>query len=238
MKSLQDRIDLIRGKPLVVREDGHAMLIATHRRTASGEVEPRLMRILGFFGALAILVNFYGPDTLHDENSNFILVLMEYVTVGLLNAGECLSAVAEAQSLDIPLESLRGWLFAALWFCGAWVIRHSFLMDVIAWLGNRETVRVRIDDDELSVRPDFFSLRKQVKRGAVRSVEIIAERPCGHEVVVLHDDGVLKVASIFGDKSRALLFTMRLRDLLEGRTAPVTTFERLPEGAPPARLMH
>lgn len=240
MKSLQDRIDLIRGRPIVVREDGYAQLIATHRRTLSGEGEdePRLVKIAGWLGMLAFLVNFYGPDIPYDENDNFVLVLMEYVTVGLLNAGERLSAVAEAQSLDVPLESLRGWLFAILWFCGAWFVRHSFLMDVIAWLGNRETVTVTLNADKLSVRHGVLCRRRRVSRDAVRSVEIIADKPCGHEVVIMHDGGVLKLASIYGDKSRALLFTMRLRDLLAEHAAPATAPEIMPEGSPPERLMH
>lgn len=214
MKLLIHHWALMRGKPVISQSSGSAELRAVHRRSRSGEEEPRFVRFIGFTGIPVILLAHYGPEIGFDESSNVLLDGAEFAIVGLLNAAERLSAVAEAQTLDVPLASLRGWGIATLWAAGAWVIRSTRLIDLLGWLANRETVTVKVSAEEVTVRRRTFSLGKRIKREAIRDVQIITESPHGHEVVILHDDGVLNVASIHGEKSRALFFKMRLDDLL------------------------
>ncbi|WP_417524224.1 hypothetical protein [Marinovum sp.] len=214
MNLLSNHWALMRGKPVIKQSSGSAELRAMHRRACSGEEEPRVVRFIGFAGISVILLAHYGPDVGHNATSNVLLDGAEFAVVGLLNAAERLTAVAEAQSLDVPLESLRGWGLAALWAAGAWAVRSTRLIDLLGWLVNRETVSVRVSAEEITVRRRALSLGKRIKREVIRGVEVITESPHGHEVVILHDGGVLNVASIHGEKSRALLFKMRLDDLL------------------------
>lgn len=233
---------MTQGKPVIVQKDDSAELLAMHRRPSSGEHEPRAVQAAGIIGALAFLLNEYGPETHYDEAANILLEAGEFVVVGLLNAVERLVAVAEAETLDVPLESLRGWFFAGLWLTGAWIIRSSFLIDMLGWAMNREKVRIGVCDKELSIRHGLLRPPRRIKRRTYRSVEIIS-KPFGNEVVILHDGGVLRVASIYGEKSRALLFKMRLEDLLAEACettedeAHSAILEKL-DGPSPSRLVH
>ncbi|AKO96663.1 hypothetical protein MALG_01479 [Marinovum algicola DG 898] len=214
MNLLSNHWALMRGKPVISQSGGSAELRAVHRRARSGEEEPRVVRFIGLAGIPVILLAHYGPEIGFDESSNVLLDSAEFAVVGLLNAAERLGTIAEAQSLDVPLESLRGWALASLWAAGAWAIRSTRLIDLLGWVVNRETVSVRVSAEEVTVRRRALSLGKRIKREVIRDVLVITESPHGHEVVILHDDGVLNVASIHGEKSRALFFKMRLDDLL------------------------
>ena len=214
MNLLSSHWALMRGKPVISQSSRSAELRSVHRRARSGEEEPRVVRFVGLAGIPVILLAHYAPEIGFDESSNVLLDGAEFAVVGLLNAAERLSAVAEAQTLDVPLASLRGWGIAALWAAGAWAVRSTPLIDLMGWVVNRETVSVRVSAEEVTVRRRPLSFGKRIKRQAIRDVQVITESPHGHEVVILHDDGVLNVASIHGEKSRALFFKMRLDDLL------------------------
>ena len=175
---------------------------------------------------------------MHDPQKNFIIELVEYGIVALIKAVEQLVAVVQAKSLDVPLENLRGWLFAAMLIFAAVELRDSFLFRCYCWLMNREEVRITVGAETLTVRRHWLGFGKIIERSAIRDVRVINNHPTGHDVVIVHDGGVLRLTSIFGDETRALLFKMRLDDLLAnkfpaqapdlGSRNPVTASEQRP----------
>lgn len=212
MKLIRSILAWVRGDPRVIENGSRAVLKAAHPRPSSGREVKHGIYLLWLVGTLWMLIDHYGPETAHDPNKNLIIELSEYGLVSLINAGERLVAFVQAKSLDVP--DLRGWMYVTIFTLAMCVFLNSFLFRLYCWLTNREEVRITVGPETLTVRRYWWSFGKTIVRSAIREVRVIANHPTGHDVVILHDDGILRLASIFGDETRALLFKLRLDDLL------------------------
>ena len=160
--------------------------------------------------------------------SNVLLEQANIVIAGLTNAFGKLREVVEQQTLDVPLESLRGWAVATAFLGGTFLFRHFGLFDLYTYLTNREHVTITVDDEHLSVRRGTFSFPKRINRESIRDVLVLSNHRTGHDVMVQHEGGLLRVASIYGDLTRPTLLRLRLKEALaEVPRAKSTTFRRL-----------
>tara|TARA_R110002049_G_scaffold299134_1_gene489237 strand:+ start:3128 stop:3775 length:648 start_codon:yes stop_codon:yes gene_type:complete len=202
------------GKPRVVRDGGRVILTASHRLPSSGKEELTVLRIVSVVGTAAILVAYYRPETAIVPDSNVLLEQANTIIAGLSNAFGKLREVAEQQTLDVPLESLRGWAAALAFLGGTFVFRHSGLFDPYTWLTNREHVTVTIDDEHLSMGRGMFRFPKRVARGEIQDVLILPNHRTGHDVMVQHNGDLLRVASIYGDLTKPTLLRLRLMETI------------------------
>lgn len=216
------------GEPRLKRDGHRIILTAAHRLPTSGNEELTMLRIVSVVGAAAVLVAHYRPEVPLPPDSNVLLDNANTVIVGLANAFGKLGEIAEQQTLDVPLESLRGWMLASAVLGGSLVFRHSGLFDLYTWLTNREHVTITVDDDNLSVRRGTFSFPKRINRESVRDVLILPNHRTGHDVMVQHEGGLTRLASIYGDLTRPTLMRLRLKEALaEVPRAKSTTLRRL-----------
>ncbi|WP_373086904.1 hypothetical protein [Sneathiella sp.] len=213
MKVKQTIIDRLSGQPRVSRAGDTVCLNAAHRLPSSGQTH-LAFRLVGLIGAVAILVAHYRPDTPASATNNFFLEQADTVIAGLAHAFERLAAVAHQQTLNVPLESLQGWLFALIWLGGIWMFCNSGLLDLYTYLTNREQVRIEIDDQHLSVRHGAFRFAKKIARNRIQDVLILANHSCGYDVMLQHAEGLTRLASIYGNLSRPTLFKLRLQQAL------------------------
>lgn len=204
----------ITGEPRLVRDGQRLIIKASHRLPSSGDEMQTALRIVGALGAATILVAHYRPEVSLSPDSNVLLDNANTVIVGLLNAFGKLSEIADQQTLDVPLQSLRGWLLASAFLGGTAVIRYSGLFDLYTWLTNREHVTVTIDDEHMSMRRGKFGLPRRIKRASIKDVLILANHRAGHDVMVQHDGGLSRVASIYGDLTRPTLMRLRIKEAL------------------------
>jgi len=202
------------GEPRLKRAGDRMILTASHRLPSSGHEELTVLRIVSAVGAAAVLIAHYRPETALPPDSNVLLEQANAVIVGLTNAFGVLGEVAEQQTLDVPLESLRGWLLASAVVIGGAVVRHSGLFDLYTWLTNREHITITIDAEHLSVRRGTFGFAKRIARDLISDVLILANHRTGHDVMVQHEGGLLRVASIYGDLTRPTLMRLRLKEAL------------------------
>lgn len=203
----------ISGQPRVTRGGGRTVLSAAHRLPSSGNEQLTVLRIVSVVGTAAILVAHYHPET-PLPYSNVLLENANAIIVGLANAFGKLREVAEQQTIDVPLQSLRGWLNASVFLLGVSVFRHSGLFDLYTWLTNREHVTVTIDDEHLSLGRGMFRFPKRIARGEIQDVLILPNHRTGHDVMVQHKGGLLRVASIYGDLTRPTLLRLRLMETI------------------------
>ena len=210
---------VVTGEPRIFRRGGQKEVRTAHRLPSSG-IEPLAFRILGVVGATAILVAHYRPEVGLGPDSNILLDGANTVVVGLINAFSKLGDIAESQSLDVPFESLRGWLLALLWLGGVFAFIHSGLLDLYTFLTNREQVRVTIDQDEMSVRHSVFRFPKRIARDRIAGVLILESGPHGHDVMIQHDGGLTRIASIYGGEKRPMLLKLRLEQALAETSGP------------------
>lgn len=204
----------ITGKPRVTRDGARLILTASHRLPSSGNEELTVLRIVSVVGTAAILVAYYRPETAIMPDSKVLLEQANTVIAGLSNAFGKLRDVAEQQTLDVPLENLRGWAVALAFLGGTFVFRHSGLFDLYTWLTNREHVRLTIDKDHLSLGHGMFRFPKQIARGEIEDVLILPNHRTGHDVMVQHNGDLLRVASIYGDLTRPTLLRLRLMETI------------------------
>ncbi len=216
------------GEPRLKR-DGHRMILtAAHRLPSGVDEQLTALRIVSVVGAAAVLVAHYRPEAALPPDSNVLLDNANTVIVGLANAFGKLGEIAEQQTLDVPLESLRGWMLASAVLGGSLVFRHSGLFDLYTWLTNREHVTITVDDDNLSVRRGTFSFPKRINRESVRDVLILPNHRTGHDVMVQHEGGLTRLASIYGDLTRPTLMRLRIKEALaEVPRAKSTTLRQL-----------
>lgn len=198
----------ITGKPRLSRLGNSVRLTATHRLPSSGDEAVTAFRIMGAVGAVAVLVAQYRPEIPPDPNANIFLEFGNTVVAGLSNAVGRLGEVIEQRTLDVPLESLRGWGLALAVFGGEWLFRNSGLFDLYMYLTNREEVKITIDGECLSVRRGTFGL---------------PNHKTGHDVVLQHDGDLKRLASIYGDLTRPTLFKLKLMEALSDATPSITT---------------
>lgn len=227
MKILQTIMTRLSGEPRVSRKGNTIRFTAEHRLPSSGDEMVTMFRIIGIVGAAAILVAHYRPEAVTDPNMNIFLAFANTVVAGLVNAVDRLAAVIEHKSLDVPLESLHGWALALAFLAGEYLFRHSGLFDLYAYMTNREEVRIDIDGGHLSVRRGLFRSPKRIARNDVEDIVILENHRTGHDVAVLHAGGLTRLASIYGDKTRPMLFKLRLEQALAGAEPSKNTSIRL-----------
>jgi len=223
MKLIERIRNWISGVPRVLHERDAIRFTAAHRLPSSGWEYVTVIRIFAVLGALGILISHYSAGMVFDPETNILLEVASFVIVGLLNAFGRLAAVAELQSLDVPLESLRGWMIVLAWVSGLWLFRQSGLFDLTMWLINREHVTIVIRDGELTVRHGTFRFPRKIARDRIQDVLILANHPTGHDVMLLHKDGLTRLASIYGNQVRPTLFKLRLEQALAEIERPAST---------------
>lgn len=202
------------GTPKLMRTADGFRLTAKHRLPSSGDEEQTAFRFLGLGGAAAILVAHYRPDVAPDVNTNVFIEFGNTVVAGLANAVGRLIAIADAQSLDVPLDSLSGWAAALAFLGGVTVFRHSGLFDLYTFLTNREAVRVDVDSAHLTVRRGTFGLPRRIARATVEDVLIHSNHRTGHDVMLQHDGDLTRLASMHGDLTRPTVFRLKLKEAM------------------------
>lgn len=100
------------GEPRVERDGNSTRVKAAHRLPSSGYEYRIALWLTALFLALYMLATEYGPDMTSNPEANFLLEFAAFVVMGLSNAFAALAEVARADPADIPLENLRGWMFA------------------------------------------------------------------------------------------------------------------------------
>ncbi|NCQ24420.1 MAG: hypothetical protein GW798_08290 [Roseovarius sp.] len=204
----------ITGEPRVKRDGDRVIMTATHRLPSGVDEQLTALRIVTALGAVAVLVAHYRPEVALPPDRNVMLDNANTVIVGLANAVGKLGEVFERQTLDVPLESLRGWMLASAVLGAGFVFRHSGLFDLYTWLTNREHVTITVDAEHLSVRRGTFGLPKRIARDTIRDVLILPNHRTGHDVMVQHEGGLTRLASIYGDLTRPTLMRLRLKEAL------------------------
>lgn len=206
------------GEPHLTRRGREVVLTASHRLPSSGNQEVLGLRVFTAVGVVGVLVAYYRPD-ISLPQSNVLLDGANTVIVGLANAFGKLGEIAERQTLDLPLESLRGWLVASAVVGGSAVFRHSGLFDLYTYLTNREHVTLTLDDEYLSIGRGLLRSPKRIARGDIQDVLILPNHRTGHDVMVQHTGGLTRVASVYGDLTRPTLLRLRLKEALSHQTS-------------------
>lgn len=213
----------ITGKPRLSRLGNSVRLTATHRLPSSGDEAVTAFRIMGAVAAVAVLVAQYRPELPPDPNANVFLEFGNTIVAGLSNAVARLGEVIEQRTLDVPLESLRGWGLALAVLGGEWLFRNSGLFDLYMYLTNREEVKITIDGETLSVRRGTFGLPKRFSRDGIQDVLILPNHKTGHDVMLQHNGDLKRLASIYGDLTRPTLFKLKLAEALSDAPLSITT---------------
>jgi len=213
MNILELKKHWIDGEPRRLTRGNSARIKAAHRLPSSGyEMRISIWLIAALLAAVTLITH-YAPERAAAPDDNFLLAQAAFVVMALSNAFEALAAVARADMADVPLENLRGWLFALYWIGGAILVLELGLFALFTWLVNREHVTIIVDDDEVSVRHSVFR-SKSVARSAAEDVLILPNHRKGHDVMLRHESGLLRVASVYGDLTRPALIKLRLEQAL------------------------
>ena len=64
------------------------------------------------------------------------------------------------------------------------------------------------------MRRGTFGLPKRIKRAAIKDVLILPNHRTGHDVMLQHDGGLSRIASIYGDLTRPTLMRLRIKEAL------------------------
>ncbi|MEQ9259693.1 MAG: hypothetical protein RIG84_11385 [Roseovarius sp.] len=222
------------GEPRLARDSNSVRVKAAHRLPSSNDQRTGLY-LLAALATIATLISHYAPDIASEPDGNVLLEFAAYVVLGLSNAVGALVEVARAEPQNIPLDNLRGWLFALYWIGGAILVMEFGPFQLFTWLGNREHVTVIVDDDEVSVRHSVLRFPKRIARKTVEDVLILSNHRTGYDVMLQHDGGLLRLASVHGDLTRPTLIKRCVERALEaGGPAQNETdrrgFERLEMG--------
>jgi|GEM_PF-4514138 len=193
------------GEPRVERDGNSTRIKTAHRLPSSGHEQRIAFWLIALFLALYALISEYGPDMVSDPEANFLLEFTAFVVIALSNAFEALAEVARSEPPDVPLENLRGWLFALYCIGGAFLLLNFGPYSLFTWLANRERVTITIDDDQVSVRHSVLRLPKRIAREAVEDVLILPNHRTGHDVMLQHEGGLMRLASVYGDLTQPTL---------------------------------
>ncbi|MEE4212239.1 MAG: hypothetical protein V2I43_23605 [Parvularcula sp.] len=207
------------GEPRVERDGNSTRVKAAHRLPSSGYEYRIAFWLIALFLALYMLISEYGPDMVSDPEANFLLEFAAFVVMALSNAFAALAEVARADPADIPLENLRGWLFALYCIGGAFVFLNFGPYSLFTWLTDRERVTVTIDDEQVSVRHSVLRAPKRIAREAVEDVLILSNHRTGHDVMLQHEGGLTRLASVHGDLTRPTLIKHSVQRALAEQTA-------------------
>jgi len=225
MKLLEVLKHEISGAPRLTRNGQGFRLTARHRKPSSGDEVVTAHRMIGGVVAVATLVAYYRPET-SAPVKNVLVDIGNTVVGGLLNAADRLAEVVRQHSLDVPLESLRGWGVATAFVVGTSLFLRSPLFDVYTFLTNREDVKIDVDREHLTLRRGVFLPPKRIARERIQDVLILKNHKAGHDVMLQHEGGLMRLASIFGDMTRPTLFRLRLKEAL-AESVPRSPAERL-----------
>ena len=193
------------GEPRIERDGNSTRVKAAHRLPTSGYEYRIALWLIALFLALYVLISEYGPDMNSDPEANFLLEFAAFVVMALSNAFAALAEVARADPPDTPLDNLRGWLFALYCIGGAFLFLNFGPYSLFTWLTNRERVTVTIDDETVSVRHSVLRAPKRIARETVEDVLILANHRTGHDVMLQHEGGLTRLASVHGDMTRPTL---------------------------------
>jgi len=211
----------INGEPHCRQSGGEMRITATHRLPNSGYEHVIALYLLGAIGAVCTLVVHYSPDMATDPQANFLLDNAAVVIAALGSAFDALATVAQADAQPLPLEELRGWMFAAYWIVGAFLFRATGLHDLLMWLGNRERVIITVGDEELRVRHGTLRFAKRIDLDDIEDVLILANHRTGHDVMLQHTGGLTRLASVHGDLTRPTLIKCCVERALVEADAPL-----------------
>lgn len=190
------------GEPRLERDGNSTRIKTAHRLPSSGHEQRIAFWLIALFLALYALISEYGPDMISDPAANFLLEFVAFVVIALSNAFEALAEVARFDPPDVPLENLRGWLFAFYWIGGAFVFLNFGPYSLFTWLAIRERVTITVDNDQVSVRHSVLRPPKRVAREAVEDVLILPNHRTGHDVMLQHEGGLMRLVSVHGDMTR------------------------------------
>lgn len=204
------------GEPRLVRSGDSARVKAAHRLPSCRDMRIGFY-LLATLAAVSTLISHYEPDMQSGPHENFLLEFAAYVVMGLSNAVGALTEVARAEPQDIPLDNLRGWMFALYVIGGAILLTEFGPFQLLTWLSNREHVTVIVDADEVLVRHSVFRA-ESVAREAVENVLILPNHRTGHDVMLQHEGGLTRLASVNGDLTRPTLIKRSVERALAEHT--------------------
>src|SRR6056297_1997234 len=190
------------GEPRIERDGKIVRVKAAHRLPTSGYEHRIALWLIAIFLALYMLISEYGPDMSSDPEANYLLEMAAFVVLALGNAFEALAEVAASEPPDVPLENLRGWMFALYCIGGAFLFINFGPFSLFTWLTNRERVTVTIDDEQLSVRHSVLRFPKRIDRDRIEDVLILRNHRKGHDVMLQHEGRLTRLASVYGDLTR------------------------------------
>lgn len=216
----------LNGEPRIERDDDSVRVKAAHRLPTSGYEYRIALWLIAFFLALYMLVSEYGPDMASDPEANYLLEIAAFVVMALGNAFEALAEVAASAPPDVPLDDLRGWMFALYCIGGAFLFLNFGPFSVFTWLTNRERVTVTIDDEQVSVRHSVLRLPKRIARDDVEGVLTLPNHRTGHDVMLQHKGGLLRLASVHGNLTRPTLIKHCMERALEAQGSQQSETDR------------
>ena len=182
--------------------------------------------LLAAFASIATLVSHYAPDMASEPDGNVLLEFAAYVVMGLSGAFGALAEVARAEPQNIPLDNLRGWLFALYCIGGAILVIEFGPFQLFTWLTNREHVTIIVEDDQVSVRHSVLRFPKRVARQDVEDVLILPNHRTGHDVMLQHKSGLLRLASVHGNLTRPTLIKHGIERALEAQGSQQSETDR------------
>ncbi|WP_375552560.1 hypothetical protein [Rhodophyticola porphyridii] len=203
------------GEPRIEWDGDSVRVKAAHRLPSSGYEQRIALWLIACFLAVYMVITEYGPDMASDPEANYLLEIAAFITVALSNAFEALAEVARGG----PPEHLRGWMFALSCIGGAFVFLNFGPFSLYTWLTNREHVTIIVNDDQVSVRHSVLRFPKRIAREAVEDVLILRNHRTGHDVMIQHEGGLTRLASVHGDLTRPTLIKSCVeRALYAGRS--------------------
>lgn len=210
------------GEPRIERDGNSTRVKAAHRLPSSGHEQRIAFWLIALFLALFMLISEYGPDMESDPEANFLLEIAAFFVMALANAFEALANVARGG----PVENLRGWMFALYCIGGAFLFLNFGPYSLYTWLTDRERVIVTIDDEQVSVRHSVLRFPKRVARQDVEDVLILANHRTGHDVMLQHKGGLLRLASVDGNLTRPTLIKHCMERALEAQGSQQSETDR------------
>lgn len=192
-------------------------ITAAHRLPSSSFELIIAIWLVGTIGALVTLIQHYAPETGFGPETNILLAAAAMNLMAIGNAAEALVAVAGSDPEAVPLEALRGWMFASYWIVGTFLFQASGLFDVYTWLFNREHITLGINDERISVRHGIFRFPKRIALDQIEDVLIFANHRTGHDVMLQHTGGLMRLASVHGDLTRPTLIKLCVERALSER---------------------
>jgi multisubunit Na+/H+ antiporter MnhB subunit len=222
MNLLQLKRHWIDGEPRSQRNGNTIRIKAAHCLPTSGYEHRIALWLIASFLAAYMVITEYAPDMASNPEANYLMEIAAFITMALANAFEALKDVARGA----PPENLRGWLFALYSLGGAFLFLNFGPYSLFTWLTNREHVTLIIDDETVSVRHSVLRCPKRIERKAVEDVLILRNHRTGYDVMLQHEGGLLRLASVHGDLTRPTLIKHCVERALDARGSVQSETER------------